>query len=58
MQTRPCGQYARTLRGVETSGPLWNATAFTGAVLPFADLVDATDQRAAALEFFRARRTP
>ena len=38
------------------SGELWNSTSFEGAVLPLVDLVDALDQRAAALEFFRVRR--
>jgi hypothetical protein len=36
-------------------GELWQATGFTGAVMPFAELRDAPDQRAAALEFFRTR---
>lgn len=35
---------------------LWNATAFRGAVLPLSGFVDAPDQRAAALAFFRERR--
>ena len=34
---------------------LWNAAAFAGAELVFAALLDAGDQRAAALDFFRAR---
>ena len=34
---------------------LWNATAFRGAELPYAELLDATDQRGLALEFFRTR---
>jgi hypothetical protein len=34
---------------------LWQASGFTGAELPFADLLAAEDQRAAALRFFRAR---
>jgi hypothetical protein len=43
--------------GVEsTPSPLWNATAFSGAVLSYKELMDAADQRAAALEFFRIRR--
>ncbi len=37
-------------------GPLWNATSFTGAILPLGEFVDAADQRAAALGFLRARR--
>lgn len=36
-------------------GELWNADGFPGAVLPFADLLAAEDQRAAALAFFRER---
>lgn len=35
---------------------LWNATAFTGAILRLGELVDAADQTAAALEFLRRRR--
>ena len=35
---------------------LWNAQGFDGAVLPMAQLVDAPDQRAAALRFFRRCR--
>ena len=36
-------------------GELWNAVGFPGAELGYAELVAAHDQRAAALEFFRAR---
>jgi hypothetical protein len=36
-------------------GELWQATAFNGAELPYAELVAAPDQRAAALAFFRER---
>jgi hypothetical protein len=36
--------------------PLWNAEPFPGAVLTYKELRDASDQRGAALEFFRARR--
>jgi hypothetical protein len=36
-------------------GALWNATAFRGADLPFAELLAAPDQRAAALAFFSER---
>ena len=39
------------------SGELWNSTAFTGATLALPELVGATDQRAAALDFFRSRRS-
>jgi hypothetical protein len=38
------------------SGALWNATSFAGAILPLGELVDAADQRGAALAFMRARR--
>jgi hypothetical protein len=38
------------------TGPLWNAEPFVGAVLTYNELLDAPDQRAAALEFFRLRR--
>ena len=37
------------------SGEGWNAAGFAGAELPYAELLTATDQRATALEFFRAR---
>ena len=37
------------------SGEGWNATAFAGAELPYADLLAAEDQRAAALDFYRGR---
>jgi hypothetical protein len=40
----------------ELSSELWNSTSFQGAVLPFSDLENALDQRATALDFFRARR--
>lgn len=36
-------------------GELWNATAFRGAELPYADLLASDDQRRLALAFFRAR---
>ncbi len=36
-------------------GELWNATAFNGAELPYTELLQATDQRATALAFLRAR---
>jgi hypothetical protein len=38
------------------SSGLWNATSFRGAILPLSEFVDAPDQRAAALTFFRQRR--
>jgi hypothetical protein len=40
----------------QAAGALWNASSFAGAILPLAELVDAADQRAAALAFMRARR--
>lgn len=36
-------------------GPLWNAAAFPGAELPYAELLAADDQRAAALAFLTDR---
>jgi hypothetical protein len=36
-------------------GPLWNATAFSGAELGLRELLDADDQRECALSFFRER---
>jgi hypothetical protein len=39
----------------EISGELWNATAFKGAELGYADLLAAEDQRRAALDFLRER---
>jgi hypothetical protein len=41
--------------GDTPEGELWNAEAFPGAELPHRELLAAADQRAAALEFFRAR---
>jgi hypothetical protein len=40
--------------GVE--GPLWNATAFKGAELGYAELIDADDAEALALDFLESRR--
>ena len=37
-------------------GDLWNASAFTGAILRLGELVDAADQRSAVLAFLRGRR--
>jgi hypothetical protein len=48
--------YVVSARVADTPSPLWNATAFPGAVLRYEELLDAADQRAAALEFFRTRR--
>lgn len=39
----------------DASSALWNAGSFRGAILPLDDLVDAPDQRAAALHFLRER---
>jgi hypothetical protein len=36
-------------------GPLWNATVFGGAELAYAELLSASDRRAAANDFYRAR---
>src|SRR4051794_36349666 len=40
----------------EVSGALWNATGFRGAELTYAELLQAPDPHAAALEFFMTRR--
>ena len=40
----------------EVSGELWKATGFRGAELTYSELLIATDQRAAALDFFTTRR--
>ena len=37
-------------------GELWTATAFSGAELPYAELLASDDRRQAALHFFRSRR--
>jgi hypothetical protein len=42
--------------GGETAGELWNARGFGGAEMGYAELLEAADQRRAALEFFRLRR--
>ncbi len=39
--------------GAVGDDPYWNAEGFTGAVLPYAELLAAEDQRAAALDFLR-----
>jgi hypothetical protein len=39
----------------EVSGDLWNATGFNGAELRYAELLEAPDQRLAALRFMRER---
>jgi hypothetical protein len=48
--------YVVSPRVEDTPSPLWNATTFPGAVLRYEELLDTADQRAMALEFFRARR--
>jgi hypothetical protein len=40
----------------QAPGGLWNANGFGGAELGYAELLDAEDQKAAALGFFAARR--
>jgi hypothetical protein len=39
----------------KVSGELWNATGFPGAELRYSELLEAEDQRRAALDFMRAR---
>jgi hypothetical protein len=39
------------------AGDVWNSCGFSGAVLPLSDFVAASDQRGAALSFFRECRT-
>jgi hypothetical protein len=41
--------------GATPAGELWRAEGFSGAELPYGALVEAEDQRGAALEFFGAR---
>jgi len=38
-----------------SEGPLWQASGFSGAELGYAELLAASDQRALALDFYRAR---
>lgn len=40
----------------EVSAPLWNASGFSGAEMGYAELLAATDQVDAAMDFLRARR--
>lgn len=40
----------------EVSGPLWNASGFSGAEMSYAELLAAEDQVAAAMDFLRTRR--
>ena len=51
--------YVGPWRG-DVSGPLWNATGFSGAELGYAELLAAGDPVEAALDFCRtrARRSP
>jgi len=49
--------YVASSRVSAVPGDLWNATAFEGAVMSLGELVGAADQRTAALEFFRIRRS-
>ncbi len=42
--------------GIDPDDEFWDAEAFTGAVLPLAPLLEAEDQAAAAIEFFREGR--
>ena len=44
--------YASPWDKARATGDLWNATSFTGAILRYDELVDAPDQRAAAMAFF------
>jgi hypothetical protein len=39
----------------EVSGELWNATGFNGAELPYSELIEAADQRSAAVAFMTDR---
>ena len=48
--------YVSSPRVSAVPGDLWNATAFVGAILALHEFVDALDQRATVLEFFRTRR--
>jgi hypothetical protein len=41
----------------QVEGELWNAAGFSGAELSYSELVAADDQKATALDFFRARHT-
>ncbi len=44
-----------TLWAGKRDGELWNATTFPGAELGYAELLEAADQRAAAIDFLRVR---
>ena len=48
--------YVVPWRPAAADGELWNASAFSGAELSYAELLASDDRRAAALDFFRARR--
>ena len=48
--------YVAPWRPAAADGELWNASAFSGAELSYAELLAGDDRRQAALAFFRARR--
>ena len=48
--------YVLSVALADQPGGPWNATTFRGAVLPLGELVEAPDQRGAALDFFLTRR--
>jgi hypothetical protein len=48
--------YVVPWRAAAADGELWNASAFSGAELSYAELLTSGDRREAALSFFRARR--
>jgi hypothetical protein len=48
--------YVVPWRAGAAEGELWNASAFSGAELSYAELLATGDRRAAALDFYRARR--
>jgi hypothetical protein len=48
--------YAYVVPWNAVDGELWNATGFPGAELTYADLLRATDARAAALDFLTTRK--
>jgi hypothetical protein len=50
------GPYLYVLPDATDDSGLWNATSFPGAILELDEFLDAADQRAHALAFYRARR--
>ena len=50
------GPYLYVLPDATDESGLWNAKSFPGAILRLDDLLDAADQRAQALAFYRSRR--